>query len=82
MYLYEMYVRLNVFFSCLQETEVSQEEKDQSQGQDWKWTVEHIIYPSIKQVLLPPSKTENDRSVIQLANLPDLYKVFERCWCE
>ncbi|GFS07041.1 DNA mismatch repair protein Mlh1 [Elysia marginata] len=62
------------------ETDASEEEgATQSQNQDWKWTVEHVIYPSIKQMLLPPSKTENDRSLIQLANLPNLYKVFERC---
>ncbi|KAK3765990.1 hypothetical protein RRG08_002233 [Elysia crispata] len=60
------------------ETEGNEEERP-TRDQDWKWTVEHVIYPSIKQMLLPPSKTENDRSVIQLANLPDLYKVFERC---
>ncbi|RUS90912.1 hypothetical protein EGW08_001309 [Elysia chlorotica] len=61
------------------ETGGEEETGKPTQDQDWKWTMEHVIYPSIKQMLLPPSKTENDRSVIQLANLPDLYKVFERC---
>ncbi|ESP00174.1 hypothetical protein LOTGIDRAFT_141270, partial [Lottia gigantea] len=45
----------------------------------WKWTVEHVIYPAIKSQLQPPNKFSEDTSILQLANLPDLYKVFERC---
>ncbi|BFZ01377.1 hypothetical protein BsWGS_04416 [Bradybaena similaris] len=60
--------------------EVDDDEADNKESNhDWRWTAEHVIYPAIRQVLLPPTYTENDRSIIQLANLPDLYKVFERC---
>ncbi|GAB1294751.1 DNA mismatch repair protein Mlh1 [Apodemus speciosus] len=45
----------------------------------WKWTVEHIIYKAFRSHLLPPTHFTEDGSVLQLANLPDLYKVFERC---
>jgi len=46
---------------------------------DWRWTVEHVVYPAIRQVLQPHTDAETDRTIIQLANLPELYKVFERC---
>ncbi|KAI9561761.1 putative MLH1 [Daphnia sinensis] len=46
---------------------------------DWKWTVEHVLYPAIKASLLPPKTWINDGTILQIADLPDLYKVFERC---
>ncbi|XP_021094345.1 DNA mismatch repair protein Mlh1 isoform X4 [Heterocephalus glaber] len=45
----------------------------------WKWTVEHIIYKAFRLHLTPPKHFTEDGNVLQLANLPDLYKVFERC---
>ncbi|XP_053786191.1 DNA mismatch repair protein Mlh1 isoform X2 [Desmodus rotundus] len=45
----------------------------------WKWTVEHIVYKAFRSHLLPPKHFTEDGTVLQLANLPDLYKVFERC---
>ncbi|XP_017652931.1 DNA mismatch repair protein Mlh1 isoform X2 [Nannospalax galili] len=45
----------------------------------WKWTVEHVIYKAIRSHLQPPKHFTEDGNVLQLANLPDLYKVFERC---
>ena len=50
------------------------------QGDNWRWTVEHVIYPAFRSLLMPPKSASEDTSVLQLANLPDLYKVFERCW--
>jgi DNA mismatch repair protein MLH1 len=29
--------------------------------------------------LLPPKRLAEDGTLLQVANLPDLYKVFERC---
>ena len=46
---------------------------------DWRYTVEQVLYPAIKRQLLPPSSCMTDRTLVQVANLPDLYKVFERC---
>ncbi|XP_004704126.1 DNA mismatch repair protein Mlh1 isoform X2 [Echinops telfairi] len=56
----------------------------QSDGPDsapnpWKWTVEHILYKAFRSHLLPPQHFTEDGNILQLANLPDLYKVFERC---
>ena len=45
----------------------------------WRWVVEHVIYRAIKRNFLPTSDMLNDTAILQLANLPDLYKVFERC---
>uniref|UniRef100_A0A452SUB9 DNA mismatch repair protein MLH1 n=1 Tax=Ursus americanus TaxID=9643 RepID=A0A452SUB9_URSAM len=43
------------------------------------WTVEHIVYKAFRSHLLPPKHFTEDGNILQLANLPDLYKVFERC---
>ncbi|KAL5969272.1 DNA mismatch repair protein Mlh1 [Taenia solium] len=51
----------------------------------WNWTVEHVLLPSIRTVLLPshtmcfPTKEEKSPALLKLTSLPDLYKVFERC---
>ncbi|KAF6100185.1 mutL-like protein 1 [Phyllostomus discolor] len=50
-----------------------------SAPQPWKWTVEHVVYKAFRSHLLPPKHFTEDGTVLQLANLPDLYKVFERC---
>ncbi|XP_005096287.1 DNA mismatch repair protein Mlh1 [Aplysia californica] len=61
------------------DTDEETKESSANKSQGWKWTVEHVIYSAIKQFLLPHTDAETDRTIIQLANLPDLYKVFERC---
>lgn len=49
------------------------------EGQDWKWTIEHVIYAALKKNFLPPKSFAEDATVLQIAKLPELYKVFERC---
>lgn len=46
---------------------------------DWKYVTEHILYPAIKESLLPPKHFAHDSTILQIASLPNLYKVFERC---
>ena len=46
---------------------------------DWHYTIEHVVYPAIKKLLVPPAECLTDKTLLQVANLPDLYKVFERC---
>lgn len=46
----------------------------------WRWKVEHIIVKAFRTLFSPPKNFSEDGSVLQIANLPDLYKVFERCW--
>ncbi|XP_070311490.1 DNA mismatch repair protein Mlh1 isoform X1 [Odocoileus virginianus] len=56
-----------------------QSEVPGSTAKPWKWTVEHVIYKAFRSHLLPPKHFTEDGNILQLANLPDLYKVFERC---
>lgn len=44
-----------------------------------KWTQEHVIYSAIRKYFLPPKVFSENGAILQVANLPDLYKVFERC---
>ncbi|XP_059674392.1 DNA mismatch repair protein Mlh1 isoform X4 [Gavia stellata] len=57
----------------------SQNEDSDSGSTTWKWTVEHVLYKAFRTHLLPPKRFTEDGNILQLANLPDLYKVFERC---
>jgi len=41
--------------------------------------LEHALFPAIKEQLLPDKAAAEDGTVLQVADLPDLYKVFERC---
>lgn len=56
-----------------------QPEEPAESSKSWMWTVEHVIYKSFRTHLLPPQQFTENGNVLQLANLPDLYKVFERC---
>ncbi|CAH1790125.1 unnamed protein product [Owenia fusiformis] len=58
---------------------IQNESQDSENTKDWRWTVEHVLYPAFKQYFLPSRALSQDASVLQIANLPDLYKVFERC---
>ena len=43
-----------------------------------RWQIQHVVFPAIRKYLIPP-KTLLERDVVQIASLPDLYRVFERC---
>lgn len=44
-----------------------------------RWQIEHVLMATCKQQLLPPSSMADDGSFLQVADLPELYKIFERC---
>ncbi|XP_063389365.1 DNA mismatch repair protein Mlh1 [Cydia fagiglandana] len=44
-----------------------------------QWKQEHVIFPAIRRNFLPPTSFVSNGVILQIANLPDLYKVFERC---
>ncbi|EEB12436.1 DNA mismatch repair protein MlH1, putative [Pediculus humanus corporis] len=46
---------------------------------EWKWTTEHVLLSEMRSSLQPPKKFMKDGTILEIANLPDLYKVFERC---
>lgn len=45
----------------------------------WKWTIEHVIFPAVKTEFIPPFSMADDGTVLKIADLHELYKVFERC---
>ena len=46
---------------------------------DSKKFVQHVLFPALKFILVPPREFATDGSFCKLALLSKLYKVFERC---
>jgi DNA mismatch repair protein MLH1 len=46
---------------------------------DLSHLIEHTLFPAFRSHFLPGTRHAADGTVIQIACLPDLYKVFERC---
>ncbi|XP_071450972.1 DNA mismatch repair protein Mlh1 [Hetaerina americana] len=62
------------------ERSIAQDERTSGgRSKTWRHIVEHDIYSSLRKTLLPPKHFSKDGTVLQVAHLPDLYKVFERC---
>ncbi|KAJ3610423.1 hypothetical protein NHX12_022515 [Muraenolepis orangiensis] len=55
------------------------DEQNDGEGSSWRWKVEHVVFKALRSLFSPPKHFSEDGSVLQIANLPDLYKVFERC---
>ncbi|KAG9043599.1 DNA mismatch repair protein [Tulasnella sp. UAMH 9824] len=53
---------------------------DDNEGDDKvaKWQIEHVLFPSMRKWLSPPRRLL-EKDVVQVADLPDLYRIFERC---
>lgn len=46
----------------------------------WRHVVEHLLFPEIKlRLLVPKEFGQDNRIILQLTTLEQLYKVFERC---
>uniref|UniRef100_A0A7N6FGM4 DNA mismatch repair protein MLH1 n=1 Tax=Anabas testudineus TaxID=64144 RepID=A0A7N6FGM4_ANATE len=54
-------------------------EEQDTDVNSWRWKVEHVIFKAVRTLFSPPKNFSEDGTVLQIANLPDLYKVFERC---
>lgn len=54
-------------------------EEQEAEGNSWHWSVEHVLFKAFRTLFSPPKTFSEDGSVLQIADLPDLYKVFERC---
>lgn len=48
-------------------------------AENWKHVFEHYLYPAMKKTLMPSKICADNKTFTCVANLPDLYKVFERC---
>lgn len=53
-------------------------EDDEAQEKAESWQIQYVLFPAMRRYLAAP-KSLLDRDVVQIASLPDLYKVFERC---
>lgn len=49
------------------------------ESNDWQWVIQQVVYPAIKDYFIPPKEFTENAAVLEIANLPNLYKVFERC---
>ena len=53
-------------------------EEGEDQYKAERWEIQHILFLAMRRYLIAP-KSLLDRDVLQVASLPELYKVFERC---
>ena len=60
-------------------TQSTQKDPTDPNVPDWKFTVEHILFPQLKSFFVPDLSVTSSGAVLQVADLHDLYKVFERC---
>ncbi|XP_050545512.1 DNA mismatch repair protein Mlh1 isoform X2 [Daktulosphaira vitifoliae] len=52
---------------------------DVAPDKNWTWVVEHILFPAFRKCFQPPKKFQEDGTLLQIASLTEMYKVFERC---
>ena len=43
------------------------------------WIVDHVLFPALRQALVPPRRLARDHHVVQIAATEQLYRIFERC---
>lgn len=53
-------------------------EEEEAEGRAG-WTAEHALLPALRAHLAPPRARAGDGSIVELARLDRLYRVFERC---
>lgn len=68
-----------LFYAFKTDPYVGEEITENGHDENWRWTVEHVLFPAFRSGFHPPQRMADDGSILQVANLPDLYKVFERC---
>ncbi|TNN46445.1 DNA mismatch repair protein Mlh1 [Liparis tanakae] len=68
-----------MFYSLRKQYVLEAGEQPEAEGTSWRWSVEHVLFKAFRTLLSPPKSFSEDGAVLQIANLPDLYKVFERC---
>ncbi|XP_077469045.1 DNA mismatch repair protein Mlh1 [Stigmatopora argus] len=69
-------------FYSIRKQYILEEEPGKTQDSElnsWRWNVEHVLCKAFRSLISPPKHISEDGTVLQIANLPDLYKVFERC---
>uniref|UniRef100_A0A1A8JBC5 DNA mismatch repair protein MLH1 n=2 Tax=Nothobranchius kuhntae TaxID=321403 RepID=A0A1A8JBC5_NOTKU len=69
----------SMFYSIRKQYILEPSEEQGAEGNSWRWRVEHVIFKAFRTLFSPPKVFSEDGTVLQIANLTDLYKVFERC---
>lgn len=65
---------IGFFYSTRPFVDPAHESEDE--GVHRQWLIEHVLFPSFRRTRWPRKLKQ---SVKQVANLPDLFRVFERC---
>ena len=74
--------RLALFYTSIPSPSTSTVSKvdDPPQDHEYRWKVEHVMLPACRsRWFLPPRTLLTSGALIEIANLENLYKVFERC---
>ena len=70
------------FYSLLplsKDHEAAFEAEDPYDHHSRAWKIQHVLFPIFRTELTPLKKFANDGSIMQIACLEKLYRVFERC---
>jgi DNA mismatch repair protein MLH1 len=62
----------------LAQSQAANLDQDQDTIDSERWQIQHVLFPAMRKYLITPKRLL-ERDVVQVANLPDLYRVFERC---
>lgn len=60
------------------QSQVPSQDQDQETIDSDRWQIQHVLFPMMRKYFVAPKRLL-ERDVVQIANLPDLYRVFERC---
>jgi len=66
-------------FYSLQYSNDGETEEVKKVSKNREWVIEQVLFPCFKKRFYPPLPSATNGSVVQLADLTRLYKVFERC---
>jgi DNA mismatch repair protein MLH1 len=47
--------------------------------QHQQYQIQHVLFPAFMKYARPSKELIDNEEIRQLANLPDMYKIFERC---
>ena len=57
----------------------NQDDEEDNESRGWKKITELVVFPAMKKSLKPSKMLSDNKTFNQVADLPELYKVFERC---
>lgn len=75
---FESFLRELAYFYVPEPLNSDSAGKDKTGEAAARWQIQHVLFPAMAKYLHAP-KSLLDRDVVQVAHLPDLYRVFERC---